>query len=126
MNISQAIMDLRIEKGVYQKDLAAYLNVSVGTISNYEKGIHSPDLDMICKIADYFGVTTDYLLGRSQSNYNTESLNYPLSRDYTVADVVNTTISLAPQNRHCLLDYLELLQLRSESSARKPRSETKH
>lgn len=59
------LRQLRTQKGVYQKELADYLNVSIGTISNYEQGIHNPDLDTLCKIADYYEISTDYLLGRT-------------------------------------------------------------
>lgn len=44
MNFGEKLYRLRVERGIYQKQLAAYLHVSVGTISNYENGIHSPDL----------------------------------------------------------------------------------
>ncbi len=65
MNISISLKQLRHQKGILQKELAAVLHCSVGTISNYEAGIHNPDLDTLVTLADYYGVSTDYLLGRS-------------------------------------------------------------
>lgn len=62
---AERLEELRTANGIYQKELAIYLNVSIGTISNYENGIHQPDLNALCQLADYFGVTTDYLLGRT-------------------------------------------------------------
>lgn len=41
MEFGEKLYRLRIERGIYQKQLAAYLHVSVGTISNYENGVHS-------------------------------------------------------------------------------------
>lgn len=117
MDIGQTLTKLRIEKGIYQKELAILLNVSIGTISNYEKGIHSPDLNTLCKIADYFGVTTDYLMGRTKYRYNPETLNRQLTKDYTVADIVNTTLELSPKDVHSMVDFLELLKLRSTSES---------
>lgn len=62
---AERLEELRTANGIYQKELAIYLNVSIGTISNYENGIHQPDLNALCQLADYFGVSTDYLLGRT-------------------------------------------------------------
>ena len=117
MNFGETLAKLRSEKGVYQKELAAALNVSVGTVSNYEKGVHFPDLATLCKIADYFDVTTDYLLSRTRYRHNFEALNRRLLRDYTVADMVNTTLELSPRDMHSMLDFLELLKLRSASDS---------
>ena len=64
MKIGAAISDLRKERNISQKELAAYLHVSIGTISNYENGVRYPDLEKVCKLADFFDVSVDYLLGR--------------------------------------------------------------
>lgn len=56
---------LRNEKSILQKEIAIHLHLSPGTISNYENGYHSPDLDTLCGIADFLDVSIDYLLGRS-------------------------------------------------------------
>ncbi len=113
MNIGQTLTELRVEKGMYQKELAYHLNLSIGTISNYEKGVHSPDLVTLCKIADFFGVTVDYLLGRTKYRYNPETLNRELIQDYTVADIVNTTLELTPKDVCSMVDFLDLLKRRS-------------
>ncbi len=110
MNIGETITRLRFEKGIYQKELASYLNLSVGTISNYEQGIHYPDLNTLCKIADFFGVTTDYLLGRTSHRYAPETLNLSLTDTYTVSDMVNTTLELSPQNVNSIISYLQYLR----------------
>lgn len=66
MDFGKNLQHLRTERGIFQKELATELHVSVATISNYEEGFSSPDLEMLCKIADYFQVSTDCLLGRAQ------------------------------------------------------------
>ncbi|TYP56803.1 helix-turn-helix domain-containing protein [Thermosediminibacter litoriperuensis] len=63
--IGERIKSLREERKITQQELAQYLGVSQKTISNYEKGERSPDPETLKKIADYFDVTVDYLLGRS-------------------------------------------------------------
>ena len=58
---------LRKQKNISQIELAAYLNMKSSAISRYESGIREPDINVIIKIADFFGVSTDYLLGNSQT-----------------------------------------------------------
>ena len=67
MILAEKLTLLRENREIYQKDLATYLGVSVGTISNYEKGIHEPNMDTLCKLADYYGVSVDYMLGRTSN-----------------------------------------------------------
>lgn len=56
---------LRREKGLSQKQVAAELGVSQALLSHYEKGIRECGLDFVVKVADYYNVSTDYLLGRT-------------------------------------------------------------
>lgn len=58
---------LREEKNVYQKDLAQLLGVSVPAINYYENEKRAMDTDTAMKLADYFGVSVDYLLGKSET-----------------------------------------------------------
>lgn len=56
---------LRTEKGESLEKIARYLNVTIQTISNYENEKRDMTPDTILKLADYFGVSTDYLLGKT-------------------------------------------------------------
>ena len=57
---------LRTERNITLKTLAEHLGVTVRTITNYENGSREPNIATIIALADYFGVTTDYLLGRTE------------------------------------------------------------
>ena len=56
---------LRTEKGESLEKIAKYLNVTIQTISNYENEKRDMTPDTILKLAEYFGVSTDYLLGKT-------------------------------------------------------------
>lgn len=58
---------IRKEKKLSQKQAAADLGVSQALLSHYEKGIRECGLDFLVRAADYYGVSCDYLLGRSAS-----------------------------------------------------------
>ena len=56
---------LRKERGITQKKAAEELGVSQALLSHYEKGIRECGLDFVVRVADYYDVSSDYLLGRS-------------------------------------------------------------
>lgn len=58
----QILKQLRTARGMTQDDLANVLKVSRSTIAGYEARNNQPDYDKLVQIADYFGVTIDYLL----------------------------------------------------------------
>ena len=59
------IKDLRVSKGLSQRDLGLSLNCTDVTVSRYETGQRDIDSETICKLCEIFGCTADYLLGRS-------------------------------------------------------------
>lgn len=65
MAFSTMIKKLREEKGLSQKDVAEYLGITRQAIASYELAKREPDYEILYKLADFFGVSADYLLGRS-------------------------------------------------------------
>ena len=63
--VGKIIRELRLEKGITQNELSNYLGLTPKMVSFYELGERFPPYDIINKLADYFNVSTDYLLGRS-------------------------------------------------------------
>ena len=59
------IRKLRVDNGYTQKQIAQMLGVSQNTYSQYEIGVLNYPVDVIIKLADFYGTTTDYLLGRT-------------------------------------------------------------
>lgn len=64
--LGEKLKQLRLNNGLKQKDLSEFLNINRVTYTNYENGKREPDNDTIKKLAEYFNVTTDYLLGRDK------------------------------------------------------------
>jgi len=64
---STILSRLRKERGISQKKAATELGISQALLSHYEKGIRECGLDFIIKCSEYYGVTTDYLLGVSEN-----------------------------------------------------------
>jgi HTH-type transcriptional regulator, competence development regulator len=64
---------LRLEKKLTQEELGKKINVTKVSISGYENGNRTPDTETLQKLADFFNVTTDYLLGRTDNPSPPES-----------------------------------------------------
>jgi len=98
---SNRLRELRSSNGLRQKDLAEALGVAQTTIANYEQGARFPDEKILHRIADYFNVSLDYLLGRSDVNLLASEERYSGS-------VSREEESLAPMSPMAR-EYLELL-----------------
>ena len=64
---STRLKELRLSKGITQVELAKSLGVTKQFVSNWENDNIQPSIDMLIRIAGYFSVSTDYLLGLSSS-----------------------------------------------------------
>lgn len=65
IKFSERLRELRKEKNVTQSKMADFLGIKLRSYQNYEGGSRRPDYEGLVSLADYFGVTTDYLLGRT-------------------------------------------------------------
>lgn len=65
--LGEKLRNLREEKNVTQIEVAKSLNCSAKMISNYELNKREPDLAILSQLCDYYNVTADYLLGRSEN-----------------------------------------------------------
>lgn len=65
--IAERIKQLRISQGMTQKQLADVLKVSEVSLQRFEYGSARPSLDTLIALADYFNVSLDYLVGRSDN-----------------------------------------------------------
>lgn len=66
------LKELRKKKGLKQSDVATALSISTQVYCNYENEQRQPNPEMLQKLADFFGVSVDYLLGRDKSPYKNE------------------------------------------------------
>ena len=67
--LNENIKKLRIARGLNQVEFAKILGVSKQGVSNWENDNVMPSIEMLVRIADFFNVTTDYVLGRNEKNY---------------------------------------------------------
>ena len=85
----EILAELRQDRGLTQRDLAKLFFVT-------------PDAERLIKIADYFSVTTDYLLGRSSSNLPADVFSAPLLDDMTAGEMIQLVQTLSPDRKKAL------------------------
>ena len=91
-----------------QQDLANNLSLSRGLIGNYEIGTREPDFDTLLIFANYFKVSTDYLLGKSD-------LMVDISTNEQIkghTELINSINSLTDESKSDLKKYIDMLILR--------------
>ena len=67
--LNENIKRLRLARGLNQVEFARVMGVSKQCVSNWENDNVMPSIEMLIKIADFFNVTTDYILGRNERTY---------------------------------------------------------
>lgn len=97
------LSQLRKERGISQKKAATDLGVSQALLSHYEKGIRECGLDFVIRCGEYYGVTTDYLLGVSESR---NGLDLDASEFALDGEESESTVSLLIQATKNLLNLL--------------------
>lgn len=100
---------LREQNNLTQRSLAEKINVTHGAIGNWEMGKRDPDISTLVKIADYFGVSIDYLVGHSSEPY---AVSTPTPSDeYTNAEkrVIEAYRTLVPGMQDYILEMIEKL-----------------
>ena len=65
VTFSENLSKLRKERGLNQRKAAAELKISQALLSHYENGIREPGLDFVIRVCEYYGVSADFMLGRT-------------------------------------------------------------
>lgn len=131
MELSSRLKQLMDERGVKQKTLAEYLGITRQAVAQYVSGTTKPNTDVLAKIAQFFSVSADYLLGISPiqtqdittqemcaqlglSEWNIESLKRAVkSKDDTLLCFLNEIIDKLPYS-YLLQEYSVLQQIREK------------
>lgn len=126
------LRQLREEKGLLQKEVAQALNVDRTTYNKYEKGTSQPNYDMLIRIASFFDVSINYLLGVpepethfsakevqdafaarpqtvSTDPWDPENMDYAEKENDTIRILARGVTKMSPENRQKLLDVARVM-----------------
>ena len=95
-NLAEALSRLRRGAGQSQRQAAERLGVSQGVLSHYETGLREPKLEFIVRACDYYGVSADYLLGRTRDPRGAEDLSRVLESAVSIFTTLGETYEQNP------------------------------
>lgn len=118
--IGQALKELRLKKQLKQSEVAEILGISSQqTYQKYESGIACPPYELLCDFADFFGVTTDYLLGREPKSPMLELPTKPINDD----EFVKMYESLPLFAKEIFVEVMAKLSRAAQESGRQSKEE---
>ena len=95
------LRELRTEKSLFQKDVAAYLGIDRTTYVKYESGASEPPIETLIKLCNYYGVSLDYLVGKSNEKEIPDD-----EADRVRSEVLNILTGLSPDEVRRVGDFV--------------------
>lgn len=93
--IGDILKELRQEKKITQDDIAELLKIKRQTYSAWERGKSSPDINTIIRLADYYSVNTDYLLGKTKvRKIQSQVDNIIIPEEFTTAEEAREYVAM--------------------------------
>lgn len=104
--IGVQLRELRNRKKISQAELAKYLNVTTSIVGMYETDVRNPSYEILVKIANYFCVSTDFLLGITKDE--NKSVNVPKGYAVIVSEAIQNNVS--PDKLKKLIEFAKTFE----------------
>lgn len=108
---SERLKFLRKNKGELQEQAAKEIGITRTMLSNYERGTREPDLELVVRIAKYYHISPNYLLGFPDSCSIVSSVEETTDSDQ-FSQICEKSIMLSSESKNDLLKYIEMLTIR--------------
>lgn len=114
MNFSKRLENLIEEKDMRQKQISTELHLAPTTVNGYVNEHREPDLHTLVRLARYFGVSSDYLLGLSDEKYPA-----PSNLNSSERNLIHLYRSLLPERQELLIEQAKFYQMLDSASKQK-------
>mgnify|MGYP005940775039 CR=1 FL=1 len=116
MIILNRIKILRKERGLTQAQLAQELNISASSVGMYEQGRREPDVNMCFRLAEYFGVSIDYMMGgRAEKSIEWKDFVERIRRDLMNFECITVDgVSLTRQELEKVIQLIEKIFIKKQ------------
>ena len=127
MRIGDRMKQLREEKDLMQQEVCSALGLEQSTLANYENNRRVPKTDILISIANYYGVSLDYLVGRTNNRFD-NSKRHPkdLNKFLEQAEIVfdGDTYNLSDDERQMVMKSLEVPFYAAKQANTRKKSDT--
>lgn len=113
--IGDILKELRLKRQLTSEQLCERLGIKGGSYRNYERNDRKPDYDTLVKLADYYGVSTDYILGRPNAKAPKDPFDEIETVDEMEKDLIKEWLNLDEKSRKSFLDVLRKIVLKEEA-----------
>lgn len=113
-SVMERFRELREDHDYTQTEVAAVLGISQQHYSKYESGEYELPLRHFITLAEYYGVSADYLIGRCSYDEKTPLELVYVTRDCSCEKFLRDTLSLNEHSRISVVEYVELQKLKSK------------
>lgn len=122
--MKEQLQSLRKKKGLTQEDISGIIGVKLSTYQKYERDAISPPYETLLKLADFYNVSTDYLLGRNAEEQTAlDELAGQFNMSLLEKKIVEEYLKLPDKMRGDLMEFLEkVVREVDEESCRKPKT----
>ena len=104
--ISEIIRGLREDKDLKQADIAKLIGTTQQQYSKYETGDSDLPVRVLIILANFYEVSTDYILGRTYCRESVAGLNKKVIAEYTTGNIISDILSLNSERRAAVIDYI--------------------
>ena len=113
--IGDILKELRLKRQLTSEQLCERLGIKGGSYRNYERNDRKPDYDTLVKLADYYGVSTDYILGRPNAKAPKDPFDEIETVDEMEKDLIKEWLNLDEKSRKSFLAVLRKIVLKEEA-----------
>lgn len=114
MDLGKRLLELRKEKSMGQKEVAAYLNVSTSMVSNYENNTCAVKAEVLQSYTKLFSVSSDYILGDTNYRYPVKTMDENLVEECTLSEFTNSIMELSDRSKGDMVAYANYLKSREQ------------
>lgn len=118
-SVIELLRELRIDHDCSQRDIAAILGISQQHYSKYETGEYELPLRHFITLAQHYGVSADYLIGRCSYDEKKPLEMIYVTRNYTCEKLIRDTLSLSEHGRKSVVEYVGLQRLKENIAAKR-------
>jgi transcriptional regulator with XRE-family HTH domain len=123
---TEIIRGLREDRDLKQIEIARVLGTTQQHYSKYENGEYEMPIRVLTLLADYYGISTDYILGRTECREGVTGQNKKINADCTVGAAMSDILSLSKAGRAAVLDYISMRKLKEADEKKEKESKEKN